>query len=142
MRLASGRKSDVSRARMALPTHFGLAWLSQHILDLWTTPKCVLDEVEKAIILVVECHLGVIFCFLTNRKCDFFQVDKATIQVVVWHLKVIFCLLTRPNFDIVEVAEKMFQKMFRQALGIYFLLLTSPKCNLCEVEKAMFQGVA
>jgi len=41
-------------------------------------------EVEKAMIHVIEYHLVVIFCFLTNRNFDFFQVDKATIQVEEW----------------------------------------------------------
>jgi len=41
-----------------------------------------LDEVEKAMIQVVEWHFEVIYCLLNNRKCYFFQGDKATIQVV------------------------------------------------------------
>jgi len=68
-------------------------------LDLWISPKCGLDEAEKAMIQVVEIHFEVIFCFLTNRNCDLFQGDKATIQVAEWHVKVIFCLLTSPKFD-------------------------------------------
>ena len=42
----------------------------------WTSPKCDLDEVEKTMIQVVECHFEVVFCFLTKRNCEFFQVDK------------------------------------------------------------------
>ena len=53
---------------------------------LLTSPKCDLDEVEKAMILVVERHFEVIFCFMTNRKFNFIQVDKVTIQVVEWPL--------------------------------------------------------
>jgi len=34
------------------------------------------DDVEKAMIQVVKCHVEVIFCFLTNRKCDFFKLIK------------------------------------------------------------------
>ena len=52
------------------------------IFCLFTSPKCDLDEVEKAMIQVVEWHFEVIYCLLTNRKCNFFEVDKATIQVV------------------------------------------------------------
>ena len=48
-----------------------LALNSQLILGLWKSLKCDLDEVEKAMSNVVECHFEVIFCFLTNRKCDF-----------------------------------------------------------------------
>ena len=43
------------------------------IFCLLTSPKCDLDEVEKAMIHVVECHFEVIFCFLINRKCEFFK---------------------------------------------------------------------
>jgi len=39
------------------------------------------NEVDKAKMQVVKCHLEVIFCILTNRNCEFFQVHKATIQV-------------------------------------------------------------
>ena len=48
--------------------------LCELILCLLTSPKCDLDEVEKGIIQVADCHFEVIFCFLTNRK--FFQVYK------------------------------------------------------------------
>jgi len=60
-----------------------------------------LDEVEKAMIQVVECQFKVIFCLLTNRKCDFFQIEKAIIQEAEWHLKVIFCLLKAQNSTLV-----------------------------------------
>ena len=70
----------------------GLAWHYQLILELWTSPKCDLDELEKAMIQVVECHSEVIFWFMTNRKCNFYHVDKATIQVVELQLKVILPL--------------------------------------------------
>jgi len=36
------------------------------ILCLLTSPKCNLDEVEKVMIQVVECHSVDIFCFLKN----------------------------------------------------------------------------
>ena len=61
------------------------------------------DEVEKAMIQVVECHFEVIFCSLTNLNCYFFQVDKATIQVDEWLLEVIFSILTSPKFHFVVV---------------------------------------
>ena len=60
----------------------GLAWHSQLIFGLWNRQKSNLDEVEKVMNQVVECHLEVIFCFLTNRKYDFFEVDKTPIQMV------------------------------------------------------------
>jgi len=41
-----------------------------------------LDEVEKAIFQVVECHFEVISCIWPNRKSAVIHVDKATIQVV------------------------------------------------------------
>ena len=76
------------------------------------------DEVEKAMIQVVECYFKIIFCFLTNRKCDFFQVDRATIQLVEWHLKFIFCHLTNPKFDFFSCCK---------ALRSHFLPLHQPK---------------
>jgi len=52
------------------------------IFCLFTIPKCDLDEVEKALILVVEWHIEVIYSLLTNRKYYFFEVDKETILLV------------------------------------------------------------
>ena len=46
------------------------------VFFLLTSPKCDFDEVEKAMIEIVEWHIKVIFNFLTNRKGDFFQFDK------------------------------------------------------------------
>jgi len=101
---------------MALPTFFGfwnnlkydlgelkkrLLVVEEHcylIFFFLCSPKCVLDEVEKAMIHVVERHFEVILFFFTNQKFDDFQVDKATIQVVEWHLKVTFGLLISPKF--------------------------------------------
>ena len=62
------------------------------IFCLLTSPKYVLDEVEKSMYQV--------FGFLISRKFNFFQADKATIQMVEWQLKVIFCHLTSPKFDL------------------------------------------
>ena len=81
-----------------------LAWHSELILDLWTSPKRDLEEAEKAMIQVVECHFEVIFCFSTNLKCYFFQVDKAMIQVVDWH----FFLLTSQNSTLVRSRNRCF----------------------------------
>ena len=50
----------------------GLAWHFLLILGLWASPKCDLDEVEKAMIQFVECHFEVNFWSLTNRNCFFF----------------------------------------------------------------------
>ena len=37
-----------------------------------------------------------------------FEFDKATFQVVEWHIELIFCLLTNPKFDLDEVDKTMF----------------------------------
>jgi len=50
---------------------------------------------------------------MTTRKCDSFQFNEALIQVVEWHLKIIFCLLTNPNFVIGEFEKLMFQVIAR-----------------------------
>ena len=78
-----------------------------------------MDEVEKPMIQVVECHFEVIFS-LTHRICDFFQVDKEKIQVVEWLTKVIFCNLTSPKFDFGEVEKTIFQVVDRHLELIFF----------------------
>jgi len=54
------------------------------------------DEVEKAMIQVVNCHFEVIVCFLTNRKCDFFKLKKRRFK---WQmtLKSQFLSLDKPK---------------------------------------------
>ena len=78
-------------------------------LLLLTSPKCDLDEVDKAIIQVVECHFEVILCYLSNRKCKFFKLKKATIQMVEWHLKFIDCLLTTSTLTLVRSRKRYFK---------------------------------
>jgi len=45
---------------------------------------------------VVARHFKIIFCFMTSPKCDLEEVEKAMIQVVEWQFEVIFCFLTNP----------------------------------------------
>ena len=50
------------------------------------------------------------------------------IQVIEWHLKVIYCLLTNPKFGFGEVEKKIFQMVTRHR-EIIFFLLTNPNCD-------------
>jgi len=56
MRLGRGRKSDVLRCRIEL----------QLILDLWTSPKCDLNEIEKGMFQGLEWHSQLIFGLWTS----------------------------------------------------------------------------
>jgi len=46
---------------------------------------------------VVARHCELIFCLLTSPKCDLNEVEKAMFQVVKWHFEVIFFFLTTRN---------------------------------------------
>ena len=102
-----------------------------------TSPKLYLNEVEKAMIQVVEWHFEVIFCFLTNRKCAFFEVDKATIEVVERYF---LFLMSSPKYNLGEFKKAMFQG-FACHFELIFGRLTIPKFDLVEDEIAMFQGL-
>ena len=66
-------------ARMAHTTNF------RHL----ERPKSYLGEVNKATFLVVARHCELIFCLFTSPKCDLDEVEIALIQVVEWHIEVI-----------------------------------------------------
>ena len=83
-------------------------WHIQPIFGLWTRPKCYLHE---AIFLVDARHCELIFCLFTSPKCDLDEVENAMIQVVEWHSEVIFCICicTNRKYDFFQVYKATIQ---------------------------------
>jgi hypothetical protein len=94
----AGRKSDVSRFRLALRTHLrpshnktwersrkrcykGRLALRTHFLP-FLRPKLRLCEVEKAIIKRVAGPYELIFCLLPQPKCDLVDVERTKFKWV------------------------------------------------------------
>jgi len=48
---------------------------------------------------VIECYFELFLCLFTSPKCDLCKVEKAIFQVVEWHFELIFCPLTSQKFD-------------------------------------------
>ena len=104
-----------------------------------TSPKCELDEVDKAIIQFVECHFEDILWYLPNRKRKFFQVEKSYDSNGRMALESHCLPLDKFEIDFGEVEKAIFQVVARLWEHIFFLL-TTPKCDLVEVEKAILKG--
>ena len=113
------RESDVSSGRMTLLTHFRplehpKMWLgwgrktdSHLILDLWTSSKYVLDEVEKAMFQGLEWHSQLIFEHWASWKCNFVNTksnNSSCRQSGGTH----FLSLDQPKCNLAEVEKAMF----------------------------------
>ena len=98
MWLGSGREYEVSSGLQALWT----------ISCLFTSPKCDLSNVEKAMFEVLAVHFHLIFFLLTNPECDFCEVEEAIFHVVAGHCELIFCQYTTSKYNWGEVENAMF----------------------------------
>ena len=101
--LLKSSKSDFAKSRKSC-----FKW-AIGIFFLLNCPKCVLDEVKKAMFKVVDRHCEETFSILSNPKCDLGEIKKAVFQVVAKRWELLICLLNSLKCDVVEIEKTMCQ---------------------------------